>query len=126
MITRQTLSRVARGVNAVTGVVLVLLGVAFWTGRALALVPLHVAIGLTFVASLWMLAYLGLRSGSHRGIAVFALAWGLVVALVGVTQTALLAGPSHWVVQLAHLVIGVVAMAVGAAIHKQILKGTLK
>jgi len=50
-----------------TGVTQVLLGLLFWTGRALPLVPVHMAIGLTFVLALWVLSGLAARARAGRG-----------------------------------------------------------
>ncbi len=62
IITAQTLVRF-------TGLTLIVLGVFFWTGRALTLVPLHMRVGVVFVISLWALALLAARAGASRGLA---------------------------------------------------------
>ena len=47
----------------VTFVVQLVLGVLFWTGNALDLVPLHQTIGFLLVFGLWTLAILAARAG---------------------------------------------------------------
>ena len=94
----------------VTGVVQVVLGLSFWSGRQLALVPVHMAIGLAFVLALWTLAGLAARTGvGTLPVALVAL-WGAVVLGLGVTQGSLLPGTMHWVVKVTHLVLGIIAM----------------
>ncbi|HEU4565723.1 MAG TPA: hypothetical protein VFS05_13775 [Gemmatimonadaceae bacterium] len=105
-------SAIARWVVRVTGPALVVLGLLFWAGRALALLPLHMALGMLFVLALWALAAIAARAGLHRGMVAAAAAWGIVVPLFGIAQTRLLPGPAHWVVRLAHLLIGIIAMIV--------------
>jgi hypothetical protein len=46
------------------------------------------------------------------GLAAFAIAWGLLVAGVGMTQQGLLPGDLHWIVRVMHLVIGLAAMPI--------------
>jgi hypothetical protein len=107
----QTATTVAQWVLRLTGVTQVALGLLFWTGRARALVPAHMAIGLTFVLALWTLAGLGARAGLGRGAALAAL-WGAAVLALGIVQGRLLPGPAHWVVEALHLLVGLAAMAV--------------
>jgi hypothetical protein len=47
------------------------------------------------------------------GLAAFGAACGIVSWALGVTQNEILPGPSHWVVELAHLAVGVITIAVG-------------
>jgi len=54
---------VIQNVVRVLGLILLVLGFQFWTGRALQLVPVHMRIGEILVALLWILAALVLRRG---------------------------------------------------------------
>jgi hypothetical protein len=38
--------------------------------------------------------------------------WGLVVSVFGMTQTQILPGDFHWIVQVSHLAVGLVALVV--------------
>jgi hypothetical protein len=115
-----TATRTALWVVRLTGITQVVLGIVFWTGRALPLIPLHMAIGLTFVLALWVLAGLALRAGGNRPLALFAGAWGALVLLFGMTQIRLLLGPMHWIVQVAHLLLGIAAMALAGLLARTI------
>ncbi|HKF75404.1 MAG TPA: hypothetical protein VKF59_04620 [Candidatus Dormibacteraeota bacterium] len=105
-----TLNTVAQMLVRVCGLVQVVLGVIFWTGGALALLPVHILVGLLLVLALWTVALVGLRSGAGAGLAVVALDWGVVVVILGLTQGTLLNGGAHWVVQALHLVVGLAAI----------------
>lgn len=96
-----------------TGVILILLGLTFWTGHALQLVPLHIFLGIALVLSLWTLAVVAGLSGVHMRWVVLAVAWGLIVPILGLTQDRLLVGGWHWTVQVLHLLIGLGAMGQG-------------
>jgi hypothetical protein len=100
-----------------TFVVQLVLGGLFWTGRALDLVPLHQTIGFLLVFGLWTLAVLAARAGVRPPLVALAAVWGLVVAVFGLTQTRLLVGSAHWLIEVLHLLVGVAAvgMAEGLA-----------
>lgn len=107
----------------VTGLLQIVLGLIFWTGNLLNLIPLHMVIGLVFVLALWVLAVLTARSGVNLGFVALALVWGLFVLILGVTQTDLLPGAAHWVIQVVHLLVGMAAIGLGnrlATMSKQI------
>ena len=101
----------------VTFVVQLVLGVLFWTGRALDWVPLHQTIGFLLVFGLWTLAVLAARAGVRPPLVALAAVWGLVVPVLGLTQTRLLVGSAHWLIEVLHLLVGVAAvgMAEGLA-----------
>lgn len=96
-----------------TGLLQILLGLLFWFGYARTLISIHMLIGLVLVLSLWVLAVLAARSGVSLGFVALAIVWGVIVVLLGVTQTQLLPGAFHWVIQLVHLAVGLAAMGMG-------------
>src|SRR5258706_12817643 len=53
-----------------SGVLLILLGLAIWTGRADGIIPVHEVLGFVLVLSLWTLAFLAARAGVQRGLVV--------------------------------------------------------
>lgn len=102
---------VAQMIARVAGVVLIVLGALFWTGNALNLVEVHMAVGFVLVLMLWLLAFLAARAGASPALVALAVAWGVLTPVLGITQTQLLPGSSHWVIQVLHLVVGLVALA---------------
>jgi hypothetical protein len=97
----------------VSGVLLILLGIAIWTGRADQFIPVHELLGFVLVVSLWALSYLAARAGVAMKWVVLAVAWGLVAPILGLTQQGLLTGDWHWTVQVLHLLIGLGAIGQG-------------
>ena len=97
----------------ISGVLLILLGLTFWTGNALQLIPVHEFLGFVLVLSLWTLAFLGARAGVPRGILIAAVAWGLIAPILGLTQANLLTSNWHWVIQVLHLLVGLAAIGTG-------------
>ena len=90
----------------VVGVVQLALGLIFWTGNALGLVDLHQLLGILLVLGLWTQAVLAARAGVEPRLVAVAAVWGLIVPIIGLTQTSLLTGSAHWVIQVIHLLLG--------------------
>jgi hypothetical protein len=111
---------VARLLVRASGLFQIGTGLLFWTGNALDLVPLHMLSGLLLSLSLVVLGGLGAWSGLHGGRVLLAIAWGLVVPIFGLTQSQILPGELHWVVQVAHLLVGLAAMAQAEALAERV------
>ncbi len=93
------------------GLVLITLGLLFWTGNADALRPVHIALGIALVLALWILAALAAISGVRPALVALAALWGVVVPILGLTQERLVPGDLHWLIQVLHLLVGVIAIA---------------
>jgi hypothetical protein len=86
------------------------LGLIFWIWGNDTLVGLHMLIGILFVISLWVFsALVGLQTG-NVGLVAGCFVLGLLIAIVGLTQTSILEGGSHWIVQVLHLLLAVIAI----------------
>jgi hypothetical protein len=91
----------------VAGVIQLLLGLAFWTGNLLSLIDLHILNGILLVLALWTQAALAHRAGVPGRLVAGAFVLGLIVVALGLTQTDLLTGSLHWVIQVIHLLLGI-------------------
>ena len=110
---------IAQTVVRTLGPIQIALGLLFWTSNAFNLIPLHMLIGLLIVLALWTLAGLGMRAGVHLGLVSGAFAWGVLVVALGMTQTSLVPGDLHWIVQVVHLAFGIGAMALAEVLGRQ-------
>ena len=97
----------------VTGVIQIVLGLLFWTGNVRNLTDLHMWIGFVLVIALWIMAGLAARAGVNPGLVALAVIWGLIVPALGMTQVRLLPGDLHWVIQVVHLLVGLIAIGLG-------------
>lgn len=116
----KTTATVAQWLVRVTGLIQIVLGLLFWTGNQLTLVPVHILVGVILVLSLWTLAFAAARSGVEPGLVVVASLWGLLVVALGLTQSQILTGGAHWLIQVLHLLVGVAAIAQGEALGARI------
>ena len=104
----------------VCGVIQIVLGLLFWSNNARALVPIHMLLGTLLVVSLIALAVVAAMAGVNLGFVIFAILWGLLTLVLGLTQTQLLPGTSHWIIQVLHLLIGLGAIAQGENLGRRI------
>jgi hypothetical protein len=100
-----------------------LLGVGFWLGYAFNLIQLHIGLGIALVVLLWTLAWVTWRRTARIGLVAFAAVWGVVSWVLGVTQNQILPGSLHWVVQMAHLAVGGICIALGNLLAASAVRG---
>jgi hypothetical protein len=111
---------VLRTLVRIIGSIMIVLGVLFWTGNATTLIPLHMLLGVTLVLLLWTLAVIGAIVRVNVGLVAVALVWGLIVPVLGVTQTQLLPGSAHWLIRTLHLLVGLIAIGLADTLARAI------
>jgi hypothetical protein len=119
-----TITTVAQMLVRLCGVVLIILGLLFWTSNALLLIPVHILFGIVLVLSLWTLAILAARAGLPPALVAPAVVWGVIVLLLGLTQDQLLPGSAHVVIKVLHLLVGLGAIGLAERLARGI-KGHL-
>ncbi|HKT39606.1 MAG TPA: hypothetical protein VJR48_14615 [Ktedonobacterales bacterium] len=117
-------ANVLRILVSAIGVVMIVLGLLFWTGNAFALLPLHMLLGIALVLMLWIIAVMALVARVNPILALIALVWGLIVPILGITQDQLLPGSLHWLIQALHLLVGLVAIALANILARQIAQAS--
>jgi uncharacterized membrane protein len=117
---------VAQTVARLAALVLIVLGALLWAGASGGLLAAHVLVGLLLVLALWTLAVLAALAQTRTGTAALAVAWGLVVILLGITQQGLLPGDAHWVVRVLHLLVGLAAVALAELLAAGVRRGRLR
>jgi hypothetical protein len=111
-----TAARYLKILIRLVGVGALLLGLTIWSGHARSWLPVHVSFGITLVLALFATSAIALLAATRRGFAVAVLLSGVLVLVFGRLQIRLLPGPHHWIVALVHLLIGGIAMGLGAAL----------
>jgi hypothetical protein len=106
-------------------VVQLVLGGLFWINNARGLVPLHQLVGFILVIAIWTQAGLAARAGVSLGLVAFTVVWALVVPILGLSQTELLPGSAHWVIQVVHLLVGIIAVGLAERLATGIRERTL-
>jgi hypothetical protein len=109
----------------VAGLVVLVLGLVVWTGAYSGAVPIHMLAGIVLVAGLWAVALLAARAGASTSLVAVAIGWGLLTVAFGLTQSQLLPGDAHVVVEVAHLVVGLVAIGRGEMLTARARRGAV-
>jgi hypothetical protein len=106
-------TRIASMVVRLCAVAALTLGILFWTGNADQYRDIHMLIGILLVLALWTVAFSQITRPGGIGMAAAAVVTGILLAIVGVTQERIFPGSSHWVIQVVHL--GLALLAIGLA-----------
>jgi uncharacterized membrane protein len=119
--------RITCAVLTLAGLLALISGILFWTGTALNLISMHMMLGLLTVGALWVVGIgQAFSCGGSWLLAAAALIVGAITAVMGMTQSSLLVGELHWVIQIIHLVLGLLTIGIGhmgAARHR---RGTME
>jgi hypothetical protein len=100
----------------VAGLAALFLGLLFWSGRFYEYLHVHMGLGFVTVIAVWVLAVMCLRKrAASVGLIAAASVWGVVTVVLGMGQTNML-------VQIAHLVMGLGAIAFGAILSKSLVR----
>ena len=107
-------TRYASALLTIAGVLALLLGLVLWSGNGFNLVSLHMLLGLLAVIALWVIAVSqAVAKGGSWLLAGCALVVGLLTVVIGIKQAALMVGDRHWIVQVIHLVLGILTIGLG-------------
>lgn len=95
------------------GLILIILGIIFWTGHARGLIAVHMVVGLLLAVCLWLLAFFGARAHIGGSFVALVAVWALLMVIFGAVQASLMPGRVHWVIQVLHLLVGIAALGMG-------------
>jgi hypothetical protein len=107
-------------VARLSGLIVLILGLLFWTGQYLQFVQLHMGLGVVLVLALWTLAFLAFRAGVDRATVAIAVAWGLAVPILGGVQLNLPPGGGYGIVRVIHLLLGLGAIGLAESLAARI------
>lgn len=87
------------------------LGILFWTGNASGLVMLHETLGLVIAVCLLILSVLAMGRARAFGLGAAGVIVAVLLPVVGMGQVDVLAGSTHFVVEIVHVLVAVAAIA---------------
>jgi hypothetical protein len=102
--------RIIRVIAGIAGLGALTLGLLFWIVN-MNFIGLHMLFGLIVALSLLILGMVGVFAGGMRLLGAIGVVYALLVPVFGVTQATLLVGSLHWLIQTAHLLVGLGALA---------------
>ncbi len=89
------------------------LGIGLWTGKFDVVKEIHMTVGILLVLSLWWITVLHVRRNGWDILAIGAVLDGIALYVVGITQENILVTGPHWVIQVVHLALALVTIALG-------------
>jgi hypothetical protein len=108
-----------RWVARLDGVGALTLGIILWTGSP-GLLKIHILTGFIMSLTMLLISIVGFFARVKPALPIIALAWALLLPYVGFAQFKLLPGPSHVVIQVIHLLIGICAIGIAEALAAKI------
>ena len=118
--------RIASVVLSLCGLLALLLGLLLWSNIAPNLIQMHMLLGLLAVSALWVI---GIAQAFAKGgswiVAAVALVVGVAMISLGMIQSSLMVGEFHWVIQVLHLLLGLLVIGIGHMGTARYRRGTL-
>jgi hypothetical protein len=116
--------RIGSVILSLAGVFALILGLLLWSHRASDLAPLHMLLGLLVVGALWVVGiWQVFAPGGSWPMAASAVIVGALVLVLGLNQSGLMVGASHWIIQVIHLLLGLAAIGIGHMAAARYRKG---
>jgi hypothetical protein len=103
-------ARIMQVIVGIAGVVALVLGLLIWFAQAYVVLPVHMILGLIVTLGLLIISILALLTNGLRVLGAIGVAYALFVPVFGLTQASLLVGDLHWLIRIAHLLVGIGAM----------------
>lgn len=95
----------------ITGLGALVLGLLIWTFQLDAAINIHMLFGLAVALTLLIISLLAVLTRGLRVWGVAGILYAFCLPVFGVNQFSLLVGNLHWLIQTAHLLVGIGALA---------------
>src|SRR5215470_9567650 len=105
-----TLVRIVQWIAGLAGLGALVLGLLFWIAQ-IDLINIHMLLGLTVALALLVLSIVMVATRGMRLLGAVGIVYALLLPVFGLTQSEILIGSMHWLIQAAHLLVGVGALA---------------
>ena len=116
-----SMTRIIQVIAGIAGLLALVLGLLIWFAQANVL-GIHMILGLIVTVGLLIFAIMALLTSGMRVLGAISLIYALIVPVFGMTQSSLLVGDLHWVIRIAHLLVGLGAMGLMGSIGAQYLR----
>lgn len=101
---------IIRWIGGIAGLGALTLGLMFWIAN-IDFIGIHMLLGITVALSLLLLGLVALSAKKVRLLGAVGVIYALIVPVFGLTQDRILDTSAHWVIQTAHLLVGIGALA---------------
>lgn len=108
-------------IGRIAGVTALLLGMLFWF-TPIDLTSVHIVLGIAVAVALLALSVIAVGTSEARPLGAAGIVYALILPLFGLTQARLLVTNLHWIIQLAHLLVGLGALALIQVIGTRLMR----
>jgi hypothetical protein len=106
------MTRIIQIILGITGLGALTLGLLFWIAK-IELISIHMLFGLIVALTLLVMSVMAISTRGMRIWGIVGVVYALIVPVFGLTQSGILTGNMHWVVQTAHMLVGIGALVLG-------------
>ena len=103
-------ARIIQIISGVAGLGALLLGLLVWIAN-MNLTSIHMLFGLTVALTLLIMSIIAVSTRGMRIWGIVGIVYALIVPVFGLTQFNILTGNLHWLIQIAHMLVGIGALA---------------
>jgi|SRR5215469_5461254 len=103
-------ARIIQIISGIAGLGALLLGLLIWITDA-NVVNIHMLFGLTVTLALLVMSIIAVSTRGMRIWGIVGIVYALIVPVFGMTQFNILTGNLHWLIQTAHMLVGIGALA---------------
>ena len=101
---------IIRWIGSVAGLGALVLGLLFWIAT-IDFISIHMLLGITVALSLLLLGLIALSAKGARLLGTIGVIYAVILPIFGLTQARILDTSAHWIIQTAHLLVGIGALA---------------
>jgi len=105
-------TRVIQIILGIAGLGALTLGLLFWIAN-IELISIHMLFGLIVALTLLVMSIMAVSTRGMRIWGVVGIVYALIVPVFGLTQSGILVGNLHWLVQTLHMLVGIGALVLG-------------
>jgi hypothetical protein len=102
--------RTIQWIAGIAGLIALTLGLLFWIAN-IDLISIHMLLGILVALSLLILGIVGAFTKGLRVLGIIGLIYAPLMFVFGLRQATILVGDLHWIIQTAHLLVGLGALA---------------
>jgi len=112
--------RIIQWIAGLAGLAALALGLLIWFAN-MDFISIHMLLGLTVALFLLLLGIIAVFTRGIRVLGAVSIVYAIILPIFGLTQTTLLIGNLHWLIQVAHLLVGLGALALMGVISTRYL-----
>lgn len=94
------------------------LGLLYWIFQ-ISVISIHMALGITGAVGLLALGVVAIFTRGMRLLGVGSMVYAVILPVFGMVQSRILVGNPHWLIQTAHLLVGLGAMGVAMLVDRR-------